>query len=203
MIPRISRTLALLLALAPFALGAQVPAPGAQAASAGGGPSATAGSAAASAGSGGPPATGATASLPAASPALPSAALLPDDPTVFLGKTLAEVFADRGPPRSVAAIRGPESWQDDVEFAWGDGTRFDWFQDRVWRLEFDGAYKGSVFGLFIGDQADKALSLLGQPHFVAEDGLVWRLPWKGYPVQLRIAVKDSKILDMAVFRADL
>ncbi len=129
--------------------------------------------------------------------------VLPDDPTVFLGKTIAEVFADRGPPVSIAPIRGPEAWQDDVEFSWGDGCRFDWYSNHVWRIEFDAAYKGSVFGLFIGDASDKALSLLGQPHFVAEDGLVWRLPWRGYPVQLRIAVKNSVITDIAVFRADL
>ena len=129
--------------------------------------------------------------------------LLPDDPTVFLGKTIAEVLADRGPPTAMSPIRGPEAWQDDVEFSWGDGCRFDWYANRVWRIEFDAAYKGSVFGLFIGDASDKALSLLGQPHFVAEDGLVWRLPWRGYPVQLRIAVKNSVITDIAVFRADL
>lgn len=129
--------------------------------------------------------------------------VLPDDPTVFLGKTIAEVIAERGPPVSMAPIRGPESWQDDVEFSWGDGCRFDWYSNHVWRIDFDAAYKGSVFGLFIGDASDKALSLLGQPHFVAEDGLVWRLPWRGYPVQLRIAVKNSVITDIAVFRADL
>ena len=129
--------------------------------------------------------------------------VLPDDPTVFLGKTIAEVFAERGPPTSMTPVRGPETWQDDVEFSWGDGCRFDWFDNHVWRIEFDAAYKGSVLGLFIGDASDKALSLLGQPHFVAEDGLVWRLPWRGYPVQLRIAVKDSVITDIAVFRADL
>jgi len=129
--------------------------------------------------------------------------LLPDDPTIFLGKTLAEVFAERGAPAAMSPIRGPEAWQDDVEFSWGDGSRFDWCANRVWRIDFDGSYKGSVFGLFIGDASDKAISLLGQPHFVAEDGLVWRLPWRGYPVQLRIAVKNAVITDIAVFRADL
>ena len=150
-----------------------------------------------------------TAQASLADPAAPgkappsSTGLLPDDPTIFLGLTLSEVFAERGAPIAVAAIRGPEAWQDDVEFSWGDGCRFDWYANRVWRIDFDTSYKGSVFGLFIGDASDKALSLLGQPHFAAEDGLVWRLPWKGYPVQLRIAVKDSVITDIAVFRADL
>jgi hypothetical protein len=129
--------------------------------------------------------------------------LLPDDPTIFLGMTIAEVFAERGPPTAMTAIRGPEAWQDDVEFSWEDGCRFDWFANHVWRIDFNALYKGSVFGLFVGDAADKAVSLLGQPHFVAEDGLVWRLPWRGYPVQLRIAIKNSVITDIAVFRADL
>ncbi|HUX38067.1 MAG TPA: hypothetical protein VMV44_09205 [Rectinemataceae bacterium] len=128
---------------------------------------------------------------------------LPDDPTVYIGKTIAEVMADRGVPHSMAAIRGPEVWQDDVEFSWGDGSHFDWYADRVWRIDFDKDYKGSVFGIFIGDSSDKALSLLGQPHFTAADGLVWRLPWRGYPVQLRLTVKDGIVTDIAVFRADL
>lgn len=145
----------------------------------------------------------AVASPPPPADAQSAESLLPDDPTVFIGKTIAEVIAERGPPSSMAAIRGPEEWQDDVEFSWGDGSRFDWYQDRVWRIDLGEGYKGSVFGLFIGDASDKALSLLGQPHFVAEDGLVWRLPWRGYPVQLRIAVRDAKIADIAVFRADL
>ncbi|MDA8411461.1 MAG: hypothetical protein M0001_13870 [Treponema sp.] len=117
--------------------------------------------------------------------------------------TIADVLAQRGPPLGMAPIRGPEVWQDDVEFSWGDGCRFDWFDNHVWRIDFNSDYKGSVFGLFIGDASDKALSLLGQPHFVAVDGLVWRLPWRGFPVQLRIAIKDSVITDIAVFRADL
>ena len=145
------------------------------------------------------------ASKPASAPPAAAAAAgpLPDDPTVFLGKSLAEVTADRGLPLSMAAIRGPEVWQDDVEFSWGDGSHFDWYADRVWRIDFDKDYKGSVFGIFIGDSSDKALSLLGQPHFTAADGLVWRLPWRGYPVQLRLAVKDGIVTDIAVFRADL
>jgi len=128
---------------------------------------------------------------------------LPDDPTVFIGKTLAEVVTQRGIPNSMAAIRGPEAWQDDVEFSWGDGSRFDWYDNKVWRIEFTDGYKGSVFGIFIGDSEDKIVSLLGKPHFIAEDGLVWRLPWRGFPVQIRIALRDSRVTDIAVYRADL
>lgn len=149
------------------------------------------------------PASPAASASPVPSPSESPPAILPDDPTIYIGKSIAEVFAERGPPASVAALRGPEVWQDDVEFTWGDGTHFDWFDNHVWRIEFDRDYKGSVFGIFVGDSVDKAVSLLGQPHFTAADGLVWRLPWRGYPVQLRIAIEDSMVSDIAVFRADL
>jgi hypothetical protein len=128
---------------------------------------------------------------------------LPDDPTPLLGSGLADFLAQAGPPSSVLAARGPEVWQDDVVFVYPPGLRCHWYIDRLWRLSFGTGYPATVFGLFVGDPQDKALSLLGPPWLSGEGLFVWRLPWKGYPVALSAEIKDGKIAGLAVYRSDM
>jgi len=130
------------------------------------------------------------------------AAQLPDDPSSLLGLGLSEVVGSRGLPARLAVARGPEPWQDDVVFEYSDGFSFYWSGDRVWQVRFGPAYKASVFGVFIGDETDKMLSLLGQPWKTLSGALVWRLPWKGYPVELRVLVEGTRAAGMAVLRTD-
>lgn len=136
-----------------------------------------------------------------AAPSSPSS-ILPDDPAPLLGLGLAESYARLGAPASVAAFRGAEAWQDDVVFSFGSGYSLFWFGDRLWQIRFGPGYPGTVYGLFLGDGADKVYSLLGAPFFEAEGSLVYRLPYRGYPVRLRVVVAEGRVADLYLYRAD-
>lgn len=127
---------------------------------------------------------------------------LPDDPSALLGYGLPGAIAERGSPLAVSVYRGPEPWQDDVVFQYEGGFSFFWFENHLWQIRFVAGYPGSVLGLFVGDAADKAISILGQPYRSTPEFLVFRLPWKGYPVQLRAALRDGRISELYVYRAD-
>jgi hypothetical protein len=144
---------------------------------------------------------------PAASAAEPQAgasapALLDDDPAVLLGLSLGEAFARFGAPASVMPVRGDAEWQDDVAFVYGSGYTLFMFGDRLWQLRFTKPYLGSIYGIFIGDGSDKALSILGQPYENGPGFLLFRMPFKSYPVRLRLALQDDRIVDAYLFRAD-
>ncbi len=128
---------------------------------------------------------------------------LPDDSSALLGMDLAGAFERCGVPASVAAVRGDELWQDDVVFSYPAGFSLYWFGSRLWQIHFEKAYGGSVYGLFIGDSSDKLLSIMGTPYFQNDSGLVYRLPFKSYPVRLRVILnKDGRISDFYLYRAD-
>ncbi len=135
-------------------------------------------------------------------PNLPSHSALPDDPSALLGYGLAQALAERGPPSAVSVFRGPEPWQDDVVFQYEGGYSFFWFENHLWQIRFVAGYPGSVLGLFVGDGADKVVSLMGQPYHSGADSLQFRLPWKGYPVQLRVMLREDRVSEMYIFRAD-
>ena len=138
----------------------------------------------------------------AASPAEAAPARLEDDPAPLLGLGLSEALARCGSPASVLPVRGEEAWQDDVAFRYREGYTLFIFGDRLWQLRFVPPYAGSVYGLFLGDPADKAYSLLGEPYERSADSLVYRMPFRGYPVRLRLDLRDGSISDIYVYRAD-
>jgi hypothetical protein len=128
--------------------------------------------------------------------------LLEDDPAPLLGLALPEAIARYGPPATVFPVRGEEAWQDDVAFRYEPGYTLFLYGDRLWQLRFAAPYAGSVYGLFLGDEVDKACSLLGEPYERGEDFLVYRMPYRGYPVRLRLGFVDGKVSDIYVYRAD-
>jgi hypothetical protein len=128
--------------------------------------------------------------------------ILDDDPAVLLGMGLGESLARFGAPASVFALRGDAAWQDDVAFVYGTGYTLFMYRDRLWQLRFTKPYAGSIYGLFLGDGSDKALSILGQPYESGPGFLVYRMPFKSYPVRLRLALQDERIVDAYLFRAD-
>ena len=137
--------------------------------------------------------------------AIPSAsapAILEDDPSALLGMGIGESIARLGAPSSVFALRGDAAWQDDVAFVYGTGYTLFMYRDRLWQIRFTKSYVGSIYGLFLGDGSDKALSVLGQPYESGLGFLVFRMPFKSYPVRLRLALQDEKIVDAYLFRAD-
>ena len=139
---------------------------------------------------------------PQLQPQSASPVVLDDDPSALLGLSLGESFARFGAPSSVYALRGDESWQDDVAFAYGTGYTLFMYGDRLWQLRFTKPYAGSIFGLFIGDGSDKILSILGQPYENGPGFLVYRMPYKAYPVRLKLALQGERIVDAYLFRAD-
>ncbi len=128
--------------------------------------------------------------------------LLPDDPAPLLDLTLEETWVRLGPPRSVRAVRGAEPWQDDVALEYGEGLAVYVYRDRPWQVRLSEGYPGSCFGFFLGDPADKVLSLLGTPDRNEAGILEWRLPYRGYPARLRILTRDERIAEAYVYRSD-
>lgn len=129
-------------------------------------------------------------------------AILPDDPTTYLGMGLAEAYERFGPPARVSSLRGEAAWQDDVVFSFGSAYALYWTGDRLWQLRFSSGYSGSVFGVFLGDGAEKVISLLGTPYFRGDSDLVFRLANRSYPVRLRVSLSGDKVSDIYVYRAD-
>jgi hypothetical protein len=129
-------------------------------------------------------------------------AILDDDPAPLLGIGLGESFSKFGAPSSVFALRGTEAWQDDVAFVYGTGYTLFMYGDRLWQLRFAKPYAGSIYGLFLADGSDKALSILGQPYESGPGFLVYRMPFKSYPVRLKLALQDDRIVDAYLYRAD-
>jgi hypothetical protein len=129
-------------------------------------------------------------------------AILSDDPAALLGLDLGESFSRFGAPASVLAIRGDEAWQDDVAFAYAAGYSLFMYGDRLWQIRFTKPYSGSIYGLFLGDASDKALSILGQPYESGAGYLLYRMPFKSYPVRLRLVLLEDRIADVYLYRAD-
>jgi hypothetical protein len=127
---------------------------------------------------------------------------LDDDPAPFLGMGLEEAIGRLGAPAAVQAIRGGEQWQDDVAFVYAPGYTLFWFGERLWQLRFVFPYAGSLYGLFLGDSSEKIYSLLGAPFEREGDALVYRLPYRGYPVRLRLLLSEGRLADAYLYRAD-
>ena len=130
------------------------------------------------------------------------AAVLPDDPASLLGMGLVDALARFGSPSRVEVSRGAEAWQDDVVFVYGAGTGLYWATDRLWQIRFTPGYPGSIYGIFLGDAADKVVSTLGTPYYQDEANLVFRLPFRGYPVRLRVVISGGAVKELYVYRAD-
>jgi len=145
----------------------------------------------------------AAALLPASAQApggAPSA--IGDDAASLLGLSIADVLGRWGAPQSVFSVRGEEAWQDDVAFRYAEGFTFFLYGERLWQLRLSAPYAGSAYGLFLGDSLDKACSLLGEPLERSADRLVYRMPYQGYPVRLRLDLTDGKLSDIYLYRAD-
>lgn len=128
--------------------------------------------------------------------------VLVDDPAPLLGMGLQEAWSFFGPPLKVSALRGDAAWQDDVVFSYAPGYSLSWAGDRLWQIRFGQGYAGSVYGVFIGDDAGKLVSLLGTPFFSSEASYVFRMAWKGYPVRMRAVIIQGKVSELFVYRAD-
>ena len=148
-------------------------------------------------------ALGAMFPLSAETPAgVAAPAILSDDPADLLGLVLEDCFSRLGAPASVCAIRGDSAWQDDVAFIYASGYTLFIYGDRLWQLRFTKPYLGSIYGLFLGDGLEKVISILGQPYENGSGFLLYRMPYKSYPVRLKLMLQEDHITDVYLYRAD-
>lgn len=122
------------------------------------------------------------------------------DPAAYLGFDLATLWNTCGVPTEVFPLRGDEPWQDDLVFRYGEDYSLFLFQNRVWQVRVRS--QGTLAGVSIGEPVDSLEELLGEPFGETEDSLVFNLPDSGFPVRLRVLVKDGVVVDLYLYRAD-
>ncbi len=127
----------------------------------------------------------------------------PLDLPAVVGLTLAEALERFGAPAEVSAVRGEESWQDDVVFFYPQHLYLFWYQNRVWQVRLDALYQGVFLGLAMGASRSAVTQTLGAPMKELPDSLVYQLEERGYPVRLRLYFEEERLVDLYCFRADL
>ncbi|MDR2494615.1 MAG: hypothetical protein LBD24_05260, partial [Spirochaetaceae bacterium] len=129
-----------------------------------------------------------------AQPVQPDAAA--SDPSSLIGLTIDGLFSRFGFPQSVHAVRGIETWQDDVVFVYED-RGFYVYLNRVWQIETNAAY-----GIRIGDPFGQVSRLLGGASYF-DDYLLYTLPDRDWPVTLRVNFDRSQAVSaIYIYRSD-
>ncbi|MCL2411197.1 MAG: hypothetical protein FWC97_06085 [Treponema sp.] len=111
-----------------------------------------------------------------------------DEQYSFVGLMLYELIELFGPPRSVAAARGDELWQDDVVFRY-TGVDFYIFRDRVWQVNFT-----TTHGISTGDTKAAVLLVLGDTANAAEigeDHINMPISGRNWPLNLRVNFNNT------------
>ena len=127
---------------------------------------------------------------------------LPADPAELLGASPAELFERYGAPDAVYAVRGAEAWQDDVAFDYTDFAAFI-FGGRVWQLLIRPSYGEPVWGFVPGAELERVQAALGLPEPADEGALEWALPFRGWPVRLRVLLgRGERAEELYLYRAD-
>jgi hypothetical protein len=120
-----------------------------------------------------------------------------EDPAQIVGLTLDSVYARYGIPESVYAVRGAEEWQDDVVFVYQDWDLYI-FRDRVWQVGLK-----SAMGISLGDSAGMAFLMLGEGVQSFEGYLLYSLPPRSWPLQLRLDLDSAgKVTAIYIYRSD-
>ena len=128
---------------------------------------------------------------------MPSSALgLHDEPVSFIGMKLDELFSRFGPPQTVYAARGRETWQDDVVFSYGEMDFFI-YRDRVWQVGLK-----SFFNMGIGDAKGVALLVLGKDAQDRGDHIIYPISGSAFPLSLCVNFNADKISAIYVYRPD-
>jgi hypothetical protein len=120
-----------------------------------------------------------------------------------IGMDLNQAYQTFGVPAQVYALRGSESWQDDVVFYYPEHIYLFWFRSRVWQVRVDSRYAKQLFSLHMGDSRERILEIMGAPEKEFEDSLLYHLEDRGYPVRARFYFEDGVLTDVYCFRGDL
>jgi hypothetical protein len=115
-----------------------------------------------------------------------------EDPALFIGMTLQELYALYGVPQSVHPVRGREEWQDDVVFTYGNGD-FYIYRDRIWQVGVQNAY-----GIKIGDNQAALAETLGERITLSGAHALYSLPDRRWSITVRFNM-DPKGAVSAIF----
>jgi len=113
-----------------------------------------------------------------------------------IGLKLEDLLLRYGAPKTVHAVRGDDSWQDDVVFVYNEWD-FYIYRDRVWQIGLKSGY-----GMKIGDTKAAALQALADKARVEGDYLLYPITEGAWPMSLRVNFNAGKISGIFVYRTD-
>jgi hypothetical protein len=120
-----------------------------------------------------------------------------EDVSSVVGLTLEDMVERFGLPQSVYAVRGKETWQDDVVFAY-DAGEFYVYKDRVWQIQVKTAY-----GIKIGDNLGAISWILGEGTQMFNDYFLIPLRGHSWPLTLRLNFTSAGLISaIFIYRPD-
>ncbi|MDR1353151.1 MAG: hypothetical protein LBK05_07705, partial [Treponema sp.] len=103
-----------------------------------------------------------------------------------------------GVPQSVYVTRGPNTWQDDVVFAYGD-WEFYIYKDRVWQISLKAAY-----GIKIGERREVIPLVLGNGVQTYNGFSLYTYSNRSWPITLRFNIDQYGLVTaIFIYRADM
>jgi len=115
----------------------------------------------------------------------------------FIGMMIEKIIENYGPPRSVAAARGVDLWQDDVVFQY-TGVDFYIYIDRVWQVKFVTTHDVSI-----GNKKAEVILTLGETAKDMEDHILLAIDGFDWPLTLRINFNDKEsVTSIFLYRPD-
>jgi hypothetical protein len=121
-----------------------------------------------------------------------------NDPASLVGARLGDLITMFGAPQSVYATRGPNTWQDDVVFAYGD-WEFYIYRDRVWQISLKAAY-----GIKIGERREVIPLVLGNGVQIYDGFTLYTYSNRSWPITIRFNTDQYGLVTaIFIYRADL
>jgi hypothetical protein len=121
-----------------------------------------------------------------------------NDPASLVGASLRDLIAMFGAPQSVYVTRGPNVWQDDVVFAYGD-WEFYIYRDRVWQISLKAAY-----GIKIGERRDVIPLVLGDSAQIYDGFTLYAYSNRSWPLTIRFNTDQYGLVTaIFIYRTDL
>jgi len=131
---------------------------------------------------------------------LPITGLGSDEHLSFVGMMIPDLIQRFGPPGTVAAERGMETWQDDVVFQY-NGADFYIYRDRVWQVKLV-----STHGISNGDRKAVVLLTLGNRAVDYGDYVLMAINSRDWPLMLRVNFSNVNNTELAaaiyIYRPD-
>jgi hypothetical protein len=119
------------------------------------------------------------------------------NPEALIGLTLEGLVARFGAPQEVYALRGVETWQDDVVLVYPQGD-FYVFRDRVWQLGIR-----SARGIRVGDPRGAVVLALGEDAVEGEDSLFLPIRGWSWPMVFRVTIGGTGLVTgIFLYRSD-